>query len=58
VRVAWFLIAALLLAGCNSGPTRDREIGYKGKARLDAYLAAERFLERYDYTVESKPWPW
>ncbi|WP_035605424.1 DUF4350 domain-containing protein [Haloferula sp. BvORR071] len=48
----------LLLAGCGSHQTIIREIGYKGKARLDAYLAAERFLERYGYTVESEPgWP-
>lgn len=58
MRLFWLLMAALLLAGCKSGPTRDREVGYKGKARLDAYLAAERFLERYDYSVESEPgWP-
>ncbi len=58
MRLLLFLIAALLLAGCKPAPTRDREIGYKGKARLDAYLAAGRFLERYGYTVESKPgWP-
>jgi hypothetical protein len=58
VRLLWLLFVALVLAGCKSGPTRDREIGYKGKAKLDAYLAAERFLERYGYVVESKPgWP-
>ena len=58
MRVVRILFAALLLAGCSSGPTREREVGYKGKARLDAYLAAERFLERYGYMVESKPgWP-
>jgi hypothetical protein len=58
VRVFWILFVTLLLAGCNPGPTRERETGYKGKARLDAYLAAERFLERYGYAVESKPgWP-
>jgi hypothetical protein len=46
-----------LFAGCGS-TTRTREIGYKGKARLDAYLAAGRFLEKNGYTVTSKPgWP-
>ena len=58
MRLLWLFVVALLLAGCKSGPTRDRETGYKGKARHDAYLAAERFLERYSYVVESKPgWP-
>jgi hypothetical protein len=58
VRLLGLLIAVVLLAGCKQGPTIDREIGYKGKARLDAYLAAERFLEHYDYAVESRPgWP-
>jgi hypothetical protein len=58
VKLVRFLLLALLLTGCDSGPTREREIGYKGKARLDAYLAAERFLEHYGHVVESEPgWP-
>ncbi len=53
------ILLCALLAGCNGGSTtRKRETGYKGKARLDAYLAAGRFLEKNGYTVESKPgWP-
>lgn len=53
------MLLCALLAGCDGGgPTRKVETGYKGKARLDAYLAAGRFLEKNGYTVESKPgWP-
>jgi hypothetical protein len=53
------LLLCGLLAGCGGGhTTRTRETGYKGKARLDAYLAAGRFLEREGYSVTSKPgWP-
>ncbi len=56
---ALLLLLCALLAGCDrGGTTRKRDIGYKGKARLDAYLAAGRFLEKNGYTVESKPgWP-
>jgi hypothetical protein len=53
------LLLCLLLAGCGgSYTTRTEETGYKGKAKLDAYLAATRFLERMGYTVVNKPgWP-
>lgn len=53
------LAAGTLLAGCGGGSTTiERETGYKGKARLDAYLAAERLLEHYGHEVESSPgWP-
>ena len=30
-----------------------REIGYKGKARINPWLAAERFAARYDREVRS-----
>lgn len=58
MRTLW-LIAALLLAGCGgSYTTRTEERGYKGKAKLDAYLAATRFLETMGHTVINKPgWP-
>ena len=58
MRILWILLC-LLLAGCGgSYTTRTEETGYKGKAKLDVYLAATRFLERMDYTVISKPgWP-
>lgn len=53
-----FLVCAIL-AACSDGSIETwRDVGYKGKARLDAYLAAERFLEQYGYPVESRPgWP-
>ncbi len=56
---ALLVLGCVILAACSGSSTPTyREIGYKGKARLDAYLAAERFLERYGYTVESRPgWP-
>ena len=46
-RWSWLIgLLCFLVVGCGSYRTIIREIGYKGKARLDAYLAAERFLER------------
>ncbi len=59
MRRAIAMLLALLLVGCGGGhTTRKREIGYKGKARLDAYLAAGRFLEKSGHAVTSEPgWP-
>ncbi len=48
------IACAFLFAGCNHSTT-EREIGYRGKARVDAYLAAGRILEHYGYEVESLP---
>ena len=58
MRILW-MVLCLLLAGCGgSYTTRTEETGYKGKAKLDSYLAAARFLERMDYEVINKPgWP-
>jgi hypothetical protein len=58
IRLIIILLCAIL-AGCSGGhTTRKREIGYKGKARLNAYLAAGRFLEKNDHFVISKSgWP-
>jgi len=58
MRVLWIALC-LLLAGCGgSYTTRTEETGYKGKAKLDAYLAATRFLEKMDFEVINKPgWP-
>ncbi len=39
-------LAALALAGCDYKEV-TREVGYKGKARIDPWLAAERFAEYY-----------
>ena len=59
MRRALVIVLALLVTACGGGhTTRKREIGYKGKARLDAYLAAGRFLEKSGYAVTSEPgWP-
>jgi hypothetical protein len=46
------LICALLSAGCEFEEV-TRETGYKGKARLNPWLAAERFVERKGYDVRS-----
>jgi hypothetical protein len=46
------LIAAICLTACNYTEVK-REIGYKGKARINPWLAAERFAERSDQKVRS-----
>jgi hypothetical protein len=46
------LVAAVCLTACNYTEVK-REIGYKGKARINPWLAAERFAERSDYEVRS-----
>lgn len=40
-------VAALLLSACSYTKV-EREIGYKGKARINPWLAAERFAGRLD----------
>jgi hypothetical protein len=46
------LLAALSLTACQYTEV-TREIGYKGKARIDPWLAAERFAERMDWEAHS-----
>ncbi len=48
------LVFAFALTGCDYEEV-ERETGYKGRARIDPWLAAGRFLERYDYTVRKQP---
>jgi len=48
------LIFAFVLTGCDYEEV-EREIGYKGQARIDPWLAAGRFLERYGYSVRKQP---
>jgi hypothetical protein len=50
----WFvvLVAALFLTGCEYEEV-VRETGYKGKARVNPWLAAERFTERMGEDVVS-----
>lgn len=46
----------LLVVGCGGpGPTHEEETGYKGKARVDPYLAATRFLQHYGFEATSRP---
>ncbi len=45
-------LACLLLAGCGYDEV-EVEVGYKGKARLNPWLAAERFAAAYGFEVES-----
>jgi len=49
-------LAFLLLAGCGKREYREveEEIGYKGEARNNPFLAAARLLEEFDYeTIKS-----
>ncbi len=50
----FFLLAltVLLLASCDYTEV-EREIGYKGKARINPWLAAERFAQHYAGDVRS-----
>ena len=50
--IRWFFCAftLLFLAGCDYKEV-EREVGYKGKARVNPWLAAERFIEQYGYEV-------
>jgi hypothetical protein len=45
-------IACLLSVSCDYTEV-EREIGYKGRARVDPWLAAGRFTARYGYDVTS-----
>lgn len=51
-RLLLMAAAALALTACNDTEV-VREIGYKGKARLNPWLAAERFVARLDWQVHS-----
>ncbi|MES2660900.1 MAG: DUF4350 domain-containing protein [Verrucomicrobiota bacterium] len=46
------LAASLALTACDYTEVK-REIGYKGKARVNPWLAAERFCQEYDGDVRS-----
>ena len=51
----WLLLGGLVLAavGCNYTEV-EREIGYKGRARVNPWLAAERFVAHGGRQVQSK----
>jgi hypothetical protein len=54
MRVFWILLVSAGLTACDYTEV-EREIGYKGKARINPWLAAERFVARLDYEVRSLP---
>lgn len=52
--LTWFVMA-LVLVGCDY-TEKEKEIGFKGKARLNSWLAAERVAaELVDYEIHSHP---
>lgn len=51
-RLLVMVIVTLFLTACNSTEV-EREIGYKGKARVNPWLAAERFVGRMGWQVRS-----
>ncbi|MES2598932.1 MAG: DUF4350 domain-containing protein [Verrucomicrobiota bacterium] len=55
-RVSLLLFPILFLSACD-GHFEEREFpqGYKGKARLDPFLAAERLLDKMGYKAERLP---
>ncbi len=60
ISMVWlWTAAALLLSGCGDDyREEERETGYRGKARLDPFLAAERFLRRLGHDVRvDRSWP-
>lgn len=51
------LALAAVAASCSYEES-TREIGHKGRAKLNPYLAAERFLGEFEYEATSRPgWP-
>ena len=56
----WMILFCLFsLTQCEKGVEKEREVGYRGKARSNPYLAFERFVERYDgeAPVVQSSWP-
>ena len=49
------IVAAFALLGC-AGEEIEIETGYRGKARRDPFLAAERFLTENDFEVSTHTW--
>lgn len=52
IRLLVIITAALVLSACDSTEVQ-REIGYKGIARINPWLASERFLCRMGFQVRS-----
>lgn len=59
MRCLWgvWLVILLWLVGCGpSGPMVEREVGYRGPARRDAFLAFQRMVQRYAWQVSHMGW--
>lgn len=52
LRLSITAFAVALLASCAEYEDETYEIGYKGEARFNPFLAASRLLERFDYSAE------
>jgi hypothetical protein len=52
MRIFWLLFVSVGVTACDYTEV-EREIGYKGKARINPWLAAERFVAQHDYEVRS-----
>lgn len=59
MRYRWWLLLLPLLAQCDRGVEKEREIGYQGKARANPFLAFERFVEKRqgEAVVIQTTWP-
>lgn len=56
VSAVWALLACLGLTGCNGRwVEEEHELGLRGKARIDPFLAAQRFLEQRGHSTERRP---
>ncbi len=55
MRRVWRIVLGLsIVAACACNDEYvEREIGYKGRARVNPWLAAERFARKFDFNVES-----
>ena len=52
-RLRFWWLAFLLLAGCGEYEEREKEVGYKGLARVNRFLAAERFASEMGLKASS-----
>jgi hypothetical protein len=51
-QILTFMLLAFVLSACDYEEV-ERETGYKGKARVNPWLAAERFTAKYDFETRS-----
>jgi hypothetical protein len=52
MKFLWLALLGLIFTACDYTEV-EREIGYKGKARTNPWLAAEKFSEQYEGEVIS-----